>query len=172
MAKQVDTKKVVLVVVLMLLLAAIVAFVIRHSRRKKRAMIIDGILEAAEKSPDIKTNKLGEPCGGSYKAQTEGATYTDAKARELARALVDDIWGYNATYEDKYWVTFDALATPDFIMVVREGNKYIKEKGTSWNEGATDFKMLLKNETCKSTLLYKFCSIRDKAVIRMTQLGL
>jgi hypothetical protein len=169
MAKQVDTKKVVLVVALMLLLTGIIAFAIRNHRRKNKAMVIDGILEAAEKSPDIKTNKLCEPCGGSYKAQTEGATLTDAKARELGKYLVDDIWGYNATADVPKWNELFSKATPDFIMVVREANKYVKEKGTGWNESSTSFKELMTKEVSKS---YPFMQVRDKIVSRMVSLGL
>jgi hypothetical protein len=163
------TKKLILVAALVLLLFAIVFIILRNRSKKNKAMIIDGIIDAAEKSPDIQTNKKGEPCGGAYKAQIEGAIYTEPKARELGKYLVDDIWGLNVTADTEKWKVLDALATPDFIMVVREANKYVKEKGTGFTEGATSFKDLAKNETSKS---YPFMKVRDKIVSRMASLGL
>jgi regulatory protein YycI of two-component signal transduction system YycFG len=163
------TKKLILIVVLVLVLAFVIFIVLKNRSKKKKAMIVDGILEAAEKEPSINTNKKGEPCGGAYKAQTEGATLTSPKARELGKDLVDDIWGLNVTADTDKWKSFNALATPDFIMVAREANKYVKEKGTGFTEGATSFKDLMKNEFSKSV---PFMWVRDKIISRMSSLGL
>lgn len=163
------TKKLILVAVLVLFLFAIGFALLRNHSKKKKAMIIDGIIDAAEKDPNINTTSKGEPCGGAYKAQTEGATMSEAKGRELGKDLVDDIWGYNVTADTPKWEKLNAMATPDFIVVVREANKYVKEKGTGWNESSTNFKDLMKKEVSKS---YPFMKVRDLIVARMSSLGL
>jgi hypothetical protein len=161
--------KIILMVFLFMVLAAVVVVLFINHSRKKKALAINDILDAAEKTPDINTDSTGAPCGGNYKAQTEGATMTDAQATALAKQLVDDIWGLNMTEDTPTWQKYFDLATPDFIMVFRNANQYVKQKGTSWSESATTFKELVTKETAKSI---PFSTVRDKIVTRMTSLGL